>query len=59
MVFTAAEDENPDIKYKIIVGNVVWSVLLAETIVAPIYFFGWSLYEPTRLKVDNEKKGQV
>jgi len=35
-----------DVRYRVIVGNVIWGILLVETIVAPIYFFGFSLYEP-------------
>ena len=37
---------NPNIEYKVIIGNVIWSVLLFETIIAPIYFLGFSLFEP-------------
>jgi len=38
--------KNPNIKYEVSVGNVVWSVILFETIVAPVYFFCFSLYNP-------------
>jgi ABC-type oligopeptide transport system substrate-binding subunit len=41
---------DPDIRYKVITGNVVWGIILAETIVAPVYFFGFSLYEPVEAK---------
>lgn len=40
------EVKNPKIKYQVITGNVVWGILLCETIVAPVYFFGFSLHEP-------------
>ena len=40
------DNKNPSIKYEVIWGNVVWGVILVETIVAPIYFFGFSLFEP-------------
>ena len=36
--------------YSISVGNVIWSIILAETIIFPVYFVGWSIYNPTRLK---------
>jgi starvation-inducible outer membrane lipoprotein len=36
--------------YEVSMGNVVWSIILIETIIAPVYFVGWSLYNPTRLK---------
>ena len=41
------EDEaSPDIEYRIIKGNVVWSILTVESVLLPIYFIGFSLYEP-------------
>jgi len=43
-LFTKEENCNPDIKYRIIIGNVVWSIILCETIIAPLYFIGFSLY---------------
>ncbi len=36
--------------YEISIGTIVWSVILVETLVAPAYFIGWSLYNPVRLK---------
>jgi hypothetical protein len=45
-LFDEGQYKNPDIEYRLIIGNVVWSIILAETIVAPIYFIGFSLYEP-------------
>jgi len=44
------EDKDPKIQYKVIMGNVVWSVLLFSTVAAPLYFFGWSLFAPIRAK---------
>lgn len=42
------DDRNPGVRY-----DVVWGIVLSETIIAPIYFFGFSLYEPvgTRSKI--------
>lgn len=40
------EQKHKDIQYRIIWGNLVWGILLFETVVAPIYFFGFSLFEP-------------
>ena len=48
------DKKSPDIEYRVIVGNVVWSIILCETIVAPIYFIGFSLYEPAE-KVEKYK----
>lgn len=41
------DQKDPEVCYRVIVGNVVWSVLLVHTIVAPTYFIGFSLWEPT------------
>ena len=38
--------KNPDIEYEPIWGNIVWGIILIETIIAPVYFFGFSLFEP-------------
>ncbi len=35
-----------NIKYEIVTGNVIWSVVLFETTIAPLYFIGFSLYQP-------------
>lgn len=40
------EPKWPDVKYKVIWGNVIWGAILIETIIAPIYFFGFSMFEP-------------
>jgi hypothetical protein len=45
-LFNESNKRNPDIHYNLIMGNVIWGILLCETIIAPIYFFGFSLYEP-------------
>lgn len=49
------EMKNPEIEYRLIIGNVIWSCLLIETIIAPIYFIGFSLYEPIEPKTNYEK----
>lgn len=40
------EKEDYNIRYKVIWGNVFWGVVLFETIISPIYFFGFSIFEP-------------
>ncbi len=42
-----------DIQYEIIIGNVVWACVLIETVFAPVYFVGFSIWEPVGKKVDN------
>ena len=51
------DNRNPDVKYKIIIGNIIWSTILVGTIVAPIYFLGFSIYEPVGKKNPNAPKG--
>ena len=36
--------------YEVSLGNVVWSILLSETIIAPVYFVGWDIMQPVRLE---------
>jgi len=52
-LFNANSKENPNIEYELSVGNVIWGVLLFETLIAPIYFFGFSLWEPVGPKITN------
>lgn len=48
--FSLLEPKYPDVQYRIIWGNVIWGAILCETIIAPIYFFGFSIFEPVGLK---------
>ncbi len=41
-------DDN--IEYQLILGNVIWAVLLIYTVVFPVYFFGFSMWEPIGVK---------
>jgi hypothetical protein len=49
--------KNPDIQYEVVWGNVVLGVIFFETAIAPIYFFGFALFEPVGRKP--AIKGQV
>lgn len=49
-VFNKDEVRDPKIAYELSVGNVIWGIIFSETIIAPIYFFGFSLYEPDSLR---------
>lgn len=44
--------------YDLSVGNVVWSVILCETIIVPIWLTGWELYEPVKSIEECETKQQ-
>ncbi len=58
-LFDEAEKRNPDIEYELITGNVVWSVILVETVAAPVYFVGFSMYEPIGLKDKTKPIGAI
>ena len=55
------DKKNPGIDYDVVWGNVIWGVLLSETIVAPIYFFGFDLFEPVgpKPKIKGQLQGSV
>ena len=35
-----------NVQYEVCWGNVIWGVILFETIIGPIYFFGFSMFNP-------------
>lgn len=39
--------------YEVSLGNIIWSIFLIETIVAPVYFIGWSIWNPVKPKNSN------
>jgi hypothetical protein len=43
-------ERSKDVCYSVSVGNTIWSIILVETIVAPVYFVGWSIMNPERMK---------
>jgi hypothetical protein len=40
------DEANPNVHYRPVIGNIVWSIVLFETIVVPVYFIGWAIMEP-------------
>lgn len=40
------DKRNPDIEYEVNLAHVILGALLVETVIAPIYFFGFDLYRP-------------
>ena len=57
-LFNKDDMRNEDIEYRLIIGNIVWAIILIETIIAPVYFIGFSMYEPISKKGDTIK-GEV
>lgn len=48
------EKKEECIEYKVNTGNVIWGIILIETIIAPIILFGKKLYEPVEKDKDCE-----
>ena len=48
------ENKIDTVLYEVNVGNVIWSVVLSETIAVPIFLTGWEIMEPKRLKSARE-----
>lgn len=40
------EVRKPCVQYKLSKGNVVWSVLLVESVAVPVWLLGFAAYEP-------------
>jgi hypothetical protein len=36
----------PGVEYDVCAGNIVWSIVLGETVIAPVLFTGLALWEP-------------
>ena len=44
------DNKSKNVCYEVSTGNIVWSVILSETIIAPVYFIGFDLFNPVSLK---------
>jgi len=42
--------KSDSVKYKVCWGNILWGAVLVETVIAPIYFFGFDMWEPVAKK---------
>jgi len=51
------EKKNEKIQYELVWGNIVWGAILFSSVVAPVYFYGFSMWEPVGKK--SEIVGQV
>jgi hypothetical protein len=40
------EEKIPGVEYELCSGNIVWSCILSETVIAPVLLTGVGLYEP-------------
>ena len=49
-VLNEDDHKNPKIDYEPCWGNIIWGCVLVETIIVPIYVFGFNLFEPVGKK---------
>ena len=49
----ASEMKSDKVCYAVSTENVILSILLIETLVFPVYFVGFDLYEPIRVKPED------
>ena len=49
--------KSPNVRYEPCWGNIIWGALLFETVIAPIYFFGFDFMEPVDLKTPGTEPG--
>ncbi len=42
----ALDKPQDDVEYQLCAGNVFWGIMTSGGIIGPLYFFGFSLYEP-------------
>lgn len=58
-LFNEGTRKNPKVAYETSIGNVVWSIILIETIVFPVYFIGFSLFNPVGPRTDDSQNGVI
>ena len=51
-LFNEDTSKSKDMCYEVSVGNVVWSIIGIENIIMPVYFIGFSLFNPVSKKVN-------
>lgn len=49
-VFNEDTLKDPNIKYEVSAGSVIWAIILCETVVFPVYIIGWDLWQPVSAK---------
>lgn len=55
-LFNEGSVKSDKVCYALSIGNVVWSILLIEGVIFPVYFIGWSIMNPVRLKRSPDDK---
>ena len=55
-LFNQNKQKDEKVEYRLVWENIVWGTVFFKTIAAPIYFFGFSLWEPIRVKEAAKEK---
>ena len=55
-LFNEKARRNPNIEYEVSVWSVIWSIVMVETIVVPVYCIGFDLYQPVCSKESLDKE---
>jgi hypothetical protein len=50
--------KDPKIRYEIVPGNLVWSIIFSETLIIPAWLIGFDLYEPVTTSDKETKNGK-
>ena len=56
-LFDANELKNRDIEYKVVWGNIFWSIVGFENVLLPVILLGWYMYEPVGVKPQGDIPG--
>ena len=56
-LFNQDTSKSENVCYEPSFGNVVWSVIGIENIVMPVYFIGFSIFNPVSVKVNGKCPG--
>ena len=49
-LLSTSDSKAPEVRYEPCWGNIIWGCILFETIIGPIYFFGFDMYQPVEVK---------
>jgi hypothetical protein len=52
--FDKDEIKSQHVDYELELGNVVWAVILSETVIVPIWLVGWNIYCPVKVHAVNK-----
>ncbi len=53
------EKHNPDIEYELAIDSIAMATCFVETLIVPIYVFGFDLYEPVGVRDHSKPKGSL